>query len=235
MGSDFIDEASSDYLQHDNKKQDCFLKQTDRYFNSDKLISQVERAIDILKVDILMHKHFSCLIMHHLTKKCAEDALNAEKMNVRQDGKQPLLRDTILDGKVQKMILDDGRAKGMKIVLEGRGVETKGMNADKMREALNTFEDFKNKKTLLEEVESGGHLCVFFPKFHCKLNVIERVWCHAKNNTPMHIGTITKLRKTVPESLDTCHTELVSKFFVTCWDCMKAYRGCTCRDVDSRV
>ena len=44
-------------------------------------------------------------------------------------------------------MMDDGRAKGMKIVLEERGVETKDMNADKMREVLNTFQDFKNKKT----------------------------------------------------------------------------------------
>ena len=46
-------------------------------------------------------------------------------MNVHPGGKQPLLRDTIFDGQVQKMVMDDGRAKGMKIVLEERGVETK--------------------------------------------------------------------------------------------------------------
>ena len=86
-------------------------------------------------------------------------------------------------------------------------------------------------------MESRGHLCVFFPKFHCELNAIERVWCHAKKYSHAHAnGTITKLRKIVPESLDTCHTDLISKFFVTCRDYMKAYRdGCTCRDVDSRV
>ena len=171
-------------------------------------------------------------------KKCAEDALNTDKMNVRPGGKQPLLRDTSFGGKIQKMILEDGRAKGMKIVLEERGVETRGMNGDKMREVLNTFGDFKNKKTLLEEkVESRWHLCVFFPKFHCELNAIERVWCHAKKYSRAYTnGTITKLRKIVPESLDTCHTDLISKFVVTCRDYMKAYRdGCTCRDVDSRV
>ena len=165
MVSDFIDEASSDYLQHDNKIARLLLEtNSDGYFDSDKLISQVERAIDIFES---RHPDAQALFLFDNApshKKCAEDALNTEKMNVRPGGKQPLLRDTIFDGKVQKMILDDGRAKGMKTVLEERGVETKGMNADKMREALNTFEDFKNNKTLLEEkVESRGHFCVFFP------------------------------------------------------------------------
>ena len=84
-------------------------------------------------------------------------------------------------------------------------------------------------------MESRGHLCVFFPKFHCEPNAIERVWCHAKNYSRAHAnGTITKLRKIVPESLDTCHTDLISKFFVTSRDYIKAYRD-GCRDVDSRV
>ena len=73
-----------------------------------------------------------------------------------------------------------------------------------------------------------------FPRFHCELNAIERLWCHAKK-----ILTCTcqwNYWKIVPESLDTCHTDLISKFFVTCRDYMKDYRdGCTCRDVDSRV
>ena len=65
-----------------------------------------------------------------------------------------------------------------------------------MREALNTFEDFKTKKSLLEEkVESRGHLCIFSPKFHCELNATEWVWCHAKKYSRAYAnGTIAKLR-----------------------------------------
>lgn len=83
-------------------------------------------------------------------------------MNVRPGGKQPLLRD-YFDGKNQKMVMDDGRAKGMKIVLEERGVETKDMNADKMREVLNTFQDFKTKKTVRREGGIKGTLVRIFP------------------------------------------------------------------------
>ena len=35
------------------------------------------------------------------------------------------------------MVLPDGTAKGMKLVLQERGVDVKGMNAEKMRQNLN--------------------------------------------------------------------------------------------------
>ena len=37
------------------------------------------------------------------------------------------------------MVLPDGRPKGMKMVLQERGVDTKGMNAQKMRETLSKY------------------------------------------------------------------------------------------------
>ena len=50
-----------------------------------------------------------------------------------------------------------------RVVLEERGVETKGMNADKMREVLNTFQDFKKKKNFVrrEGGIKGTLLCIF--------------------------------------------------------------------------
>ena len=69
-------------------------------------------------------------------KKYSEDSLNADRMNVRPGGKQPRLRDTVFNGQTQSMVLGDGQPKGMKLVLEERGVDTTGMNADKMRQEL---------------------------------------------------------------------------------------------------
>ena len=79
------------------------------------------------------------------------------------------------------MVDENGIPKGMKVVLEERGVETVGMKAKEMRELLKTFPDFKNQKTKLEDyVENRGHVCIYYPKFHCELNPIERVWCQSK-------------------------------------------------------
>ena len=81
------------------------------------------------------------------------------------------MRDTVHNGQIQSMVLQDGQPKGMKLVLEN----TKGTNAVKMRGVK--FDDLKNEVTILEQhVENKGHMCIFIPGFHCELNAIERCW-----------------------------------------------------------
>ena len=49
------------------------------------------------------------------------------------------------------------------------------------RQLLFTQPDFLNQKPLLQEfVELRGHLCDFYPKYHCELNFIEQYWGAAK-------------------------------------------------------
>ena len=59
-----------------------------------------------------------------------------------------------------------------------------------MTEALKTFTDFKEQKTILQEyIEQRGHIC----KFHCELSPIECVWCQSKKHTRAFAdGTITR-------------------------------------------
>ena len=151
-------------------------------------------------------------------KKVAEDSLNVDKMNVYPGGKQPAMRDTTWQGRVQQMVYLDGRPKGMKAILEERGVNTRKMKADDMRKKLSQYPDFQNKKTLLEEyIESRGHIHMYFPKFHCELSAIERVWCHSKKHTRAYAnGSIVRLRWLVPEGLDNVTTDMIKKFFRTC-------------------
>lgn len=107
-----------------------------------------------------------------------------------------------------------------------------------MRDILSKHADFQSQSTLVEDlVLSRSHMCYFFPKFHCELNAIERVWCHAKNYARKHVnGSITRLRTVVPSSLSTCDKNLISKFFHTCRDYMKAYHeGRSCMNVDQHV
>ena len=92
-----------------------------------------------------------------------EIALNVKHMNVKP-GKQAM-RDTNRNGQMQTLVLPDGRAKGLKMVLEEKGVDTTRMVADEMHETSSPFPDFGNHKILLEErVESCGHICLYFPK-----------------------------------------------------------------------
>ena len=138
------------------------------------------------------------------------------------------MRDTVWNGETQQMVLCDGIPKGMKLVLQKRGVDVKGMNADKMRQKLNAFPDFANQPTILEKlVRKRGHIYLYLPKYHLELNPIERNWCHAKKISRQYVnGTIVKLRSVIPTSLEAVTVEM-NKFFQTCRDYEMAYRsGC---------
>ena len=46
-----------------------------------------------------------------------------------------------------------------------------------MYHALSLQEDFTTEKLMLQHyIENQGHICMFLPKFHCELNLIEMLW-----------------------------------------------------------
>ena len=189
------------------------------------LLQQIERRVDIFE---RIYPQTSALFLFDNApshRKYADDVSNADSMNVGPGGKQPKMRDTMWAGGLQKLVDDSGTPKGMRAVLEERGIDTTDMRASNMRDKLKTFTDFQQQKTLLEEyVQERGHICVFYPKFHCELSPIERVWCQSKKHTRAYAdGTITRLRRIVPEGLVSVTTDQIKKFFRTCRDYEKAY------------
>jgi hypothetical protein len=90
-----------------------------------------------------------------------------------------------------------GWFKGMEQIIRERGlwpegvltlpVECKGPKCPEgqsgccCRHILFTQPDFISQKPQLQEhIESRGHLCDFYPKYHCELNFIEQYWGAAK-------------------------------------------------------
>ncbi|KAH8825978.1 hypothetical protein DL96DRAFT_1711759 [Flagelloscypha sp. PMI_526] len=89
-----------------------------------------------------------------------------------------------------------GYFKGMKVILEERGIDTTGMKgqcnpksfkacargrACCMRRTLFNEPDFVEGKSKLEKTcEINGVQAIFLPKFHCELNFIEQCWGYAK-------------------------------------------------------
>ena len=112
------------------------------------------------------------------------DALKASEMNVEPGGKQPVMHDTVYEGRVQTMTLSDRTPKEMKMILEERGVNTSGMKKEDMRKVLASHSDFCNEKSRIEKILiAQGHIPIFLPKFHPELNPIERVWAQLKRYT----------------------------------------------------
>ena len=169
MVSDFVDEhngfiALSDALsdaEHDRAKASNprihkyareFLEYGENregYWTRDRFIKQMEWAIEMAEIKypkeggwrhVWVFDHSSC----HAAM--ADDALDVNKMNVRPGGKQRIMRDTTWNGRVWKMHYTerDGRkvAKGLKMVLEERGVSTVGKTAEWMRTTLAEHSDF---------------------------------------------------------------------------------------------
>ena len=238
MVSDFIDEVDG-FLRCGDVEARLYLEhKTEGYFTNTMFIEQVQKAIDVFE-----QKYTGALGLFIFDnapshRKKPADALNADYMNVKDGGSQPHMRDTEWDGEVQKTTLPDGKPKGMKRVLQERGVNVTGMNSEGLRKELKKFVDFRCSLTILEEVVTQrNHMCLFLPRFHCELNPIERCWCHAKKYTRAHCtGSIVRLRKIVPEGLATVSQELIARFFTTCNDYEHAYRlGHTCETVDEKV
>ena len=147
-------------------------------------------------------------------------------MNVKPGGKQPVMHDTVYNGKSQKMVLRDGTPKGMKLVLQERGVDVSGLKAEDMRLALQQMHDFKYEKTKLERLlATKGYRGIFIPKFHCELNPIERVWAQSKKYTRAHCDYSFKgPEDTIIPALDSVTLDSIRKFFRKMRDYMHAYK-----------
>lgn len=111
------------------------------YWTSNKFMKQIEMAVMIAEVKypkkdgwryVWIFDHSSC------HSAMAEDSLDVTKMNVGPGGKPRIIGDGFWDGKSQSMNRN-GVPKGLRIVLEERGINTRGMNAEQMREILGTI------------------------------------------------------------------------------------------------
>ena len=142
-------------------------------------------------------------------QKYANDALRTGNINLSPGGKNTqAMRDGWFvkhqePGRVykQSMMLPDGKLKGLRIILEERGlwphgrklltqcsIPGKSPGTSKpnpvcryaknssccARALLASQPDFQEQKGELQEtIEAAGHLVIFYPVYHCELNFIE--------------------------------------------------------------
>ena len=123
------------------------------------------------------------------------------------------------------MVNPDGSAKGLRTILQERGINMERMLADDMRVVLSNHDDFVQEKTIVEHcLERRGHLVYFLPKFHCELNAIERVWGQAKVYCRAHTNfTLVKLRQIIHPALDSVTVDLIRKYSRKARDYERAY------------
>jgi len=180
----------------------------------------------------------------------AKDALNINKMNVNPGGKQAVMRSTFFGSNhtFQSMVFSTNhptfpnQPKGMKQILIERNLWYDGLVGHCqlcklkieditridccMHKILSLQEDFKLQKSQLqEEIEKRGHVCIFYPKFHCELNFIEMYWGAVKRYTRENCDyTWAGLQRIVPEALDSISLITIRKFARKSWRYMDIYR-----------
>ena len=186
------------------------------YWTGDKFMDQMKTACDIAEIKYPPSSHTVLFILDQSSchRKFDERAHVARNILVK-DGGPRRVRDTVWAGKPQSMVLPDGSAKGLRTILQERGINTSTFKADDMRIILSNHDDFVNEKTQVEHyVTSRGYQCFFLPKFHCELNPIERVWGQSKRYCRAHSNfTLVKLRDTINPALDSVSVDLIRKYF----------------------
>lgn len=178
-------------------------KNRDGYFTSEELLAQVDRAIDIFEAKTKGLATGLFLFDNAPShRKRAADALSARKMvkGPKLDTGPRMRNGTMPNGETQSFYFEDdhptmpGWFKGMELIIRERGLWQDGLLAQCpgfkceaghadccCRRILFCQPDFVNQKSALEEfVESRGHICDFYPKYHCELNFIEMYWGAAK-------------------------------------------------------
>ena len=180
------------------------------YYDYQKFEKDLTVALKIAKLKypgrhiVMLFDHSS---VHH---KMAADALNVKVMNKKPGGKQPILRNTIYENKVQTFAFGQdhpdpnlrGVAKGIHVILQERGFQMKGKKLPELCELLAVCDDFKNEKTMIEKkCEEEGITCLFFPKFHCEFNWCELVWANSKRFCRQRCSdNLPTLEKNIPLS-----------------------------------
>ncbi|KAE9403387.1 hypothetical protein BT96DRAFT_1080533 [Gymnopus androsaceus JB14] len=206
---------------------------SDARWDTEQLIIQMKEAISIFE-----EAHPDCQGLFIFDQSSAHaslgpDALHAWTMNKSDGGKQCKQRDTVIPesnpypelcGKPQKMTLPNGDAKGMQRVLEERGFDVRKMHAKCtpvcpmenndccMACLLSKQEDFANQSSMLETlITEAGHYCIFLPKFHCELNLIEMYWGWVKYRfREIPKKTFQDAKDMAFKYLDACPTEVIT-------------------------
>eukprot|EP00733_Pompholyxophrys_punicea_P000710 Pompholyxophrys_punicea_v1_NODE_243_length_2578_cov_4.304003.p1 type:complete len:731 gc:universal NODE_243_length_2578_cov_4.304003:2318-126(-) len=199
-------------------------KNKEGYWDNERFIEQMKNAIRIF--EYLYPGAEAIFLLDHSgghTKK-PEDGLNASAMNVNPLGKQPIFRNTVWNGRPQVI-----GNRGLRAVLQERGLYQPGMVQADMVRVLSECEDFKNQITIVEEVlQTFGklpHRVLWLPKFHAELNCIEMKWAVGKGRARKRCtGKMSTFKAVFQEELRGVNVQEIRRFARKSREWMNAYR-----------
>ena len=209
-------------------------KQREGYWTTADLINQVKtEAMPIFRI---LHPGCEGLFLFDNSqnhRSLPPDALRASSLNLSDGGKnvQNQRPGWFLDSDgnrvIQSMQRHDGIQKGVRSILQERGLWNALLKLAEAREILSNQPDFSSQRSWLEETlgSQEGFLLDFYPKFHCEFNFIELYWGAAKAYARRHCDyTFRGLQSVLPDSLDSVSVQTIRRFARKCFRYMDAYR-----------
>ena len=116
----------------------------DRYWTGPKFMKQMESAVRIAEVKYPRER---CYRLFWIFDQSGGIRFTV-RMNAKEGGNQPVMHDTIYNGKV--ILMSKEVRKPLIDVLQQRGRYRVGMKVDDMRTELASHPDFKNEKNKVE-------------------------------------------------------------------------------------
>ena len=176
LSDDELKEARKDFPSFPREAREILEFQKDRFWDGEKFLRNVRKAVRIAEFKYPATFYELAWIFDHKSGHLAfaEDALVANRMNMKPGGKQPKMHPGKLpDGTPQPMVFQDGTPKGLEIVLRERGVRTDHLNRSEMVKRLQEYPDFKFEKSSVQTyLEAKNHRCLFNPKVYMKFSDI---------------------------------------------------------------
>ena len=242
---------TEDWLSEHNLRRhatEFFEYSKNNYWTAEKMVHQV-KTVAILLFELAFPKdEYEALFLFDNSSNhgcMPDDALLVSRMNLGLGGKQAHMRSGInsLTGEEQPMDFPNGEQKGIRVVLQERGLwreklrlDCKGTERQEVhpqksfccaRHVLAAEPDFQaHQMSLLEQaITDAGHSVLFYPKFHCELNAIEYYWGAAKHYTRENCDySFPSLRIMVPASLESISSTTIWRFFKKTERMMDYYR-----------
>ena len=170
-------------------------------------------------------------------KKVVGKCESCRKSQVKKDAER---RVAMAEASGQEDTIDESDLEAA----EGPGIENSSRWCCLYR-VVSLQDDFINEKPMIQHfLEARGHVCIFYPKFHCEFNAIEMLWGYGKycefliiiflyhsHTCMLHSGfriasdgKFPTAKILVPKCLDMADVFTIRRFFHKSWRYMDAYR-----------
>jgi hypothetical protein len=222
-------------------------KSAEGYFNSEHFIRQVYGFLMIFEFKYPEYRACSVFDNSPVHKARGPKGLSASDMNLKPGGAQPHQRDTeYTDHKnlhghgADKKYHQSIGNKGLRQVLEERGVHVGTKTKKVLVEILEEYDDFSQDDFWLDRIfaaRPAGHVCIFAPKCHPELQgPIEMCWARVKYYCARRSNhTLPALQAAIPGAFSEANIslDLVQKWFRKGRDYMTVYKqGATGQSAD---